>query len=119
MKLSTVSFFARFVYLIPIILVTKPIYAYDELDLQKLLTTRICNDCNLIQANLDSKNLNDVSLLGANLREANLVGANLRGAELIGADLTGADLTGVDLTGAFSEPLYSNKDVELACVCIA
>ena len=71
MKLSIASFFARFVCLIPIILVAKPVYAYDELDLQKLLTTRICNDCNLIQANLDSINLNDVSLFGANLRETN------------------------------------------------
>ena len=91
MKLSIAPFFARFVCLIPIILVAKPIYAYNEFDLQTLLTTRICNDCNLVQANLDSRNLNDVSLLGANLREANLVNANLRGAELIGVDLTDAN----------------------------
>ncbi len=94
MKQSIAPFFARFVCLILIILVAKPIYAYDELDLQTLLATRICNDCNLIQANLDSRNLNDVSLLGANLREANLANANLRGAELIGVDLTDANLTG-------------------------
>jgi uncharacterized protein YjbI with pentapeptide repeats len=73
--------------------------------LQKLLSTKNCVQCNLVNAglvmgDLTGANLSQANLIGANLSQANLVGANLRGANLTGASLYGADLTGADLTGA-------------------
>jgi uncharacterized protein YjbI with pentapeptide repeats len=73
--------------------------------LQKLLSTKNCAQCNLVNAglvmgNFSGADLSRANLVGANLSQANLTGANLRGANLTGASLYGADLSGADLTGA-------------------
>jgi uncharacterized protein YjbI with pentapeptide repeats len=73
--------------------------------LQRLLSTKTCIQCNLVNAglvmgDLTGANLSQSNLIGANLSQAKLVGANLRGANLTGASLHGADLSGADLTGA-------------------
>jgi uncharacterized protein YjbI with pentapeptide repeats len=73
--------------------------------LSRLLSTKVCQKCNLIDAGLvlgelSGADLSQANLIGANLSQARLTGANLRGANLTGASLNGADLTGADLTGA-------------------
>jgi uncharacterized protein YjbI with pentapeptide repeats len=73
--------------------------------LRKLLSTKSCVQCNLVNAGLvmgelAGANLSQANLIGANLSQANLTGANLRGANLTGASLYGANLSGADLTGA-------------------
>lgn len=82
--------------------------------IQKLLSTKECQRCDLqgaslvmanlqsanVQgANFQSANLSRVIFAGANLRNANLAGSSLSGANLGGADLTGADLRNTDLRG--------------------
>jgi len=74
-------------------------------DLQTLLATDACPNCNLSNAGLVYAELNGVDLSGANLSRANLSqsslsGANLSGANLSGASLSGADLSNADLRGA-------------------
>ena len=59
---------------------TSPSYAYSQSDLDRLLETRECPECDL----------SDADLSDANLRRA--TGANLSGADLTGAK--GADLSG-------------------------
>lgn len=69
-------------------------------DLNQLLSTKTCPDCNLINAGLVRANLAGAQLQGANLSNANLSRADLTGADLTGANLTGASLHGAILTGA-------------------
>lgn len=74
-------------------------------DLNQLLSTKKCSQCDLsnaglVQADLTGSHLAQANLAGANLSQANLQGANLRGADLSGTSLYGANLTGADLTGA-------------------
>ena len=71
------------------------IFAYDREDLDHLLRTNECSDCDLSQANLIGMNLR-----GADLSDANLQGANLRGAALMFADLSDANLVGANLSRA-------------------
>ena len=61
---------------------TSPSMAFDVQQIQQLLTTNICENCDLVGADLRRKNLSN-----ANLRGADLTGANLRGADLRGAIL--------------------------------
>ena len=85
-------------------------------DLNQLLTTKTCEDCNLVnaglvranlagaqlqRANLTNANLSRADLTGADLRGANLSGASLHGAILTGANLSGANLVGTDLRNAY------------------
>lgn len=74
-------------------------------DLNQLLRTKKCTQCDLsnaglVQANLMGADFVEANLVGANLSQANLAGANLTGANLTGASLHGANLTGANLTGA-------------------
>lgn len=74
-------------------------------DLNKLLSTKNCSQCDLsnaglVQSDLNRADLKQADLSGANLSQANLMGANLQGANLAGASLHGANLTGANLTGA-------------------
>ena len=74
-------------------------------DLNQLLSTKQCSQCDLsnaglVQANLTGADLTQANLVGANLSQANLTGVNLRGANLTGTSLHGANLTGANLTGA-------------------
>ncbi|PCI29137.1 MAG: low-complexity protein [SAR324 cluster bacterium] len=86
-----------------------PLVAYEKQDLQRLLETGACNECNLENVNLRGKELSGFQLVGANLngadlRETDLSGANLSGASmrrvrLAQADLSGANLRRADLLG--------------------
>jgi Pentapeptide repeats (8 copies) len=92
-------------------------------NLETLIRTRRCSNCNLVGANLRNANLENADLRGANLRGArghntqlsgadlsgadlrgfndaylSAQGANLRGANLEGADLSAANLRGADLS---------------------
>jgi Pentapeptide repeats (8 copies) len=97
-------------------------------NLETLVRTKKCSNCNLVGADLGSAHLENADLRGANLRGArgcprwnaadlsgadlrgfsactqidiqgaNLRGANLEGASLVYANLRGADLSDVDLS---------------------
>jgi uncharacterized protein YjbI with pentapeptide repeats len=69
-----------------------PGLAAQPADVQRLMQTGACANCDLSGADLSHTHL-----IGSDLREANLQGANLEGANLEGADLTGADLRGARL----------------------
>lgn len=74
-------------------------------DLNQLLSTKNCPQCDLssaglVQSDLTRADLQQADLAGANLSQANLSGADLRGADLTGASLHGANLSGADLTEA-------------------
>ncbi|WP_211942252.1 pentapeptide repeat-containing protein [Cylindrospermopsis raciborskii] len=79
---------------------TSPSYAYSQSDLDRLLETRECPECDLSDADLSDAYLRRADLTGANLRGAKLKHAKLKDADLSDADLSGAYLRGADLTGA-------------------
>ncbi len=60
-------------------------HQYNYEHLQRLLTTKACQGCDLWRADLSK-----ASLTAANLQNADLVGARLYTADLRGADLSGA-----------------------------
>ncbi|WP_052507470.1 pentapeptide repeat-containing protein [Desulfonatronovibrio magnus] len=74
--------------------------AWNQADLDKLLETGFCRECNLARANLREARLVSAHVQESNLGGADLSGANLSEADLPGADLSGADLSGADLSGA-------------------
>lgn len=85
--------------------ISVPAQAESLNDLNQLLSTKKCAQCDLnnaglVQANLSQANLVEANLVGANLSQANLMGADLSGANLSGTSLHGANLTGANLTGA-------------------
>ncbi|HEY9768185.1 MAG TPA: pentapeptide repeat-containing protein [Coleofasciculaceae cyanobacterium] len=87
------------------IAISIPIQAESLSDLNQLLSSKKCAQCDLtnaglVQANLTGSDLVQANLAGANLSQANLAGANLQGANLTGTSLHGANLTGANLTGA-------------------
>lgn len=94
-------------------------------DLNKLLGTKKCPDCdlsraglihaNLVGASLSNANLADANLSQANLARADLSGANLAGTSLYGANLTGANLSGANLAGTDLRNAYLTN-VDLANV---
>ena len=82
--------------------------AFDPDDLQKLLDTNVCVQCDLREANLMDAYLTGTNLTDANLSGANLVSADLSGAILIYANLSGANLGGAFLGGANLYGAYMN-----------
>ena len=87
------------------LLVDAPLRAENLSDLNQLLATKQCLQCDLsgsglVMSNLSGANLSGANLNRANLSQANLSGANLRGANLSSASLYGANLSGADLSGA-------------------
>ncbi len=85
--------------------VSFPTQAENLSDLNQLLSTKECSECELsssglVMANLAGAQLQQANLVSANLSQANLMGADLSGANLTGASLNGANLTGANLTGA-------------------
>ena len=85
--------------------IAMPVKAESLTDLNQLLGSKKCPQCDLsdaglVQANLTGADLTQANLAGANLSQANLKGANLRGANLAGASLHGANLAGANLLGA-------------------
>ena len=65
-------------------------------NIQRLMITNQCYECDLVGADLSNAHL-----IGADLRGAVLTGANFSWSNLEGADLEGATLTGADFTGSF------------------
>ncbi len=87
------------------IVISVPLQAENLSDLNQLLGTKKCSQCDLsnsglVMANLTGADLKQANLISANLSQANLIGADLSGANLTGASLNGANLTGANLTGA-------------------
>ena len=81
-----------------------PSMAFDAAQFRQLLTTKWCEGCNLIGADLRSADLSGADLSGARLDGANLTNADLtdailRGADLFRGHLRGAILSGADLGG--------------------
>ena len=66
-------------------------------DLQRLLETNKCVECNLQKANLVDANLEGGNLQGANLEDANLERTNLKSARLVDANLQRAYLLKANL----------------------
>ena len=101
MKFSLLSIIAT----LTAIAISPSVQAESLSDLNQLLNTNKCLQCDLsssglVQADLKRADLIQADLAGANLSQANLAGANLTGADLSGASLHGANLTGANLTGA-------------------
>ncbi len=92
--------------LLPAIVVAWPLFLStparaENLDqVQQVLSTRSCPQCDLSNAGFVFANLSKANLQGADLSNANLSRANLSQADLSGANLTGASLYGANLTGA-------------------
>jgi uncharacterized protein YjbI with pentapeptide repeats len=98
----------------------------EQISVNKLLETKECPKCYLVNVNLSSANLSGANLWsadlsradlsradlsraqlsGANLSRVQLSGANLLGAILSRANLLGAKLSGADLSGAELSPAY-------------
>jgi uncharacterized protein YjbI with pentapeptide repeats len=68
-------------------------HCFVQADLDKLLTTNECLNCDLTEADLAGRNLIKAVLDGAKLSGANLTNATLRMADLEGADFSNANLT--------------------------
>ncbi len=69
-------------------------------NIELLLDTEKCYDCDLSGADLHGKDLEAVDLEGADLSNANLSNADLEHANLKGANLSNTDLSGADLSNA-------------------
>ena len=87
------------------IAISPPVHSENLSDLNQLLNSKKCSQCDLsnaglAQANLTGSDLVQTNLAGANLSQANLMGANLMGANLTGTSLYGANLSNANLTGA-------------------
>lgn len=112
-----------FSLLIPLILLSCSSFAgantlsvQVQQNVDQLIKTNQCPDCNLAGADLNRLNLSGADLQRANLTGAtffladlsgaNLAGALLRGAQFGGADLADADLRGADLRGAALSGAY-------------
>ena len=66
--------------------------AFNQADVERLVSTRQCPNCDLSEANLRGADLTGANLTGAILNRARLYKANLTGAILTGANLNGAGL---------------------------
>ena len=77
-------------------------------NLQRLMITNQCYECDLVGVDLSNAHL-----IGADLRGAILTGANFSWSNLEGADLSGANLTGANFTGAFlTNASLTNTDLD-------
>jgi uncharacterized protein YjbI with pentapeptide repeats len=74
--------------------------AFSAKNLEALITTNRCQECDLAGADLAGRDLSRASLTGANLSGANLSNANLSGAMLKDAKMAGANLSGAKTKGA-------------------
>jgi len=86
-----------------ILLVSNGLQAMTEevkKNVEKLLTTGSCKNCQLRNANLKRAFMSYFEFQGANLEGANLKEADLRGADLFGANLKNTKLEGANLIAA-------------------
>jgi uncharacterized protein YjbI with pentapeptide repeats len=81
--------------------IPKILFAFNQKNLDNLLTTRRCEWCDLTNADLSKEDLPRARLSSANLSGANLSDANLSDANLANANLSNANLSGANLSGAF------------------
>ncbi|HBM14871.1 MAG TPA: pentapeptide repeat-containing protein [Lentisphaeria bacterium] len=82
-----------------IVMFASNIFAYKQSDLDKLLSTKSCENGNLTEADLK----------GADLRNSNLRRVDFTGADLTNANLTGANVEGADFTGAMKVNLSGTR----------
>ncbi len=79
-------------------------FAYDEGDLNDLITEKKCGgtftSCDLKEVKLVDMDLSGADLEGANLRNAYIENTRFTGANMEGVDFRGATLRYVDMTGA-------------------
>ena len=75
-------------------------YSFNEEDLQKLLETNICINCDLSGADLRKKDLNGANLKGSNMNKVNLWRSTLKNANLDGVSIEEANLRRVNLENA-------------------
>jgi uncharacterized protein YjbI with pentapeptide repeats len=80
----------------PLLSLATPARAENSEQVERLLKTNQCPNCDLSNADLE-----DANLFGANLVNANLAGANLQGANLGAANLIDANLTNANLSNAY------------------
>jgi uncharacterized protein YjbI with pentapeptide repeats len=91
-------------------------------DVEQLITTNNCSNCELSEVDLTSAklqsadltfaNLNNSSLSKANLKSANLSHVKLQNSQLYGTDLSSANLEGADLKGAvLIDAILSNANL--------
>ncbi len=108
--------------LVALALAIAPSTAFDQADLDRLLATNACPNCDLSGADLSGKSLAGADLSGANLRGANLENANLTNANLAGANLDntnmfyaylpGADVTDATFLGArYCDTIWVNRAI--------
>ncbi|MDJ0727250.1 MAG: pentapeptide repeat-containing protein [Prochloraceae cyanobacterium] len=98
-------------------------YAFNKFskqqNLEKLLATKECSECDLTYLNLKSANLRGVNLRGANLTGSDLSGADLKGANLDRAILYQADLSNTILSNASFQganlEMANLKGADLGC----
>ncbi|MGD1931864.1 MAG: pentapeptide repeat-containing protein [Leptolyngbyaceae cyanobacterium] len=107
--------------------------AANPADIQQLLQTNLCENCDLSGANLRGLNLQEAQLQGANLQgarlnfsdlsRANLRQANLQGAEISGTRFQGTNLQSADLTDAIvtniCPAVSSDSDWFMTSDCVA
>lgn len=74
--------------------------AYDPEQLEELLETKKCLDCDLSSADLSDEDLSEADLFLCNLSDANLSGADLTEAKLTGANLSEANMTEAQIIDA-------------------
>ena len=75
--------------------------SFNQADLDKLLSTKECQWCDLHNADLSGAKLAGAQLSGANLSGARLPGADLSGANLSSTYLRNADFSGANLSNAY------------------
>ncbi len=80
-------------------LLTLPAQAFNQQELETVLSGKDCVGCDLSGADLVARDLSNIVLRNSNLSQAKLGFANLKNADLSGANLSGAEL--------FSAFLYS------------
>ncbi|RXJ68140.1 hypothetical protein CRV08_07730 [Halarcobacter ebronensis] len=73
------------------------LFAYNQKDLDKFLNTKVCQNCDLSNANLSGKEFQNSDLSGTNLSGANLSKSDFLKSNLWGANLTNANLSDTNL----------------------
>jgi uncharacterized protein YjbI with pentapeptide repeats len=100
--------------------ISQSLLAYSEEDVQRLLRTNSCEQCDLREANLKNAdlkyaNLSGADFTGADLTAADLGHANIDGSNFSGADLNYGQLDNVNLKNAtFRRANLSNVDLTRA-----
>ncbi|MEL6399247.1 MAG: pentapeptide repeat-containing protein [Cyanobacteria bacterium J06607_6] len=107
--------------------------AANPADIQQLLQTNLCENCDLSGANLRGLDLREAQLTGANLQgawlnfsdlsRADLRQANLQGADISGTRFQGTNLQAADLTDAIvtniCPAVSDNSDWFMTSDCVA